>query len=48
MKNNIIFFDIECIFDENHRQDIDKMKEKYGDDKINFLPELNKILTICV
>lgn len=43
-----IFFDIECIFDELHKQDLEKMKEKYGDDKISFLPELNKVLTICV
>jgi len=48
MKHNIIFFDLECVFDELHKQDLDKMIEKYGEDKLGFLPELNKILTISV
>lgn len=40
----IIFFDIETISDWDYKE---KYIELYWD-KINFLPELNKILTICL
>ena len=43
---NILFFDLECVYDENHKQDLDSCIEKYWD-KADFMPELNKILTIC-
>lgn len=43
----LIFFDIETVYDDNHKQDIDSLMEKYWD-KCDFLPELTKILTICV
>ena len=48
MKDNMIFFDLECVYDELHSQDLDSLIEKYWEEKINFLPEINKILTICV
>lgn len=43
----ILFFDIETICDENHEQDETKLMEKYWEERINFLPEITKIFTIC-
>jgi hypothetical protein len=42
----IIFFDIETVFDKNTKQNVDKLKGKY--ENLDFSPEVNKILTICV
>jgi len=42
----IIFFDIETIKDDSLKN-FDKMQEKFWD-KINFMPEFNKILCISV
>ena len=44
----IIFFDIETasIYDKDNRNMWD-LKDKYWD-KLNFMPEFNKIITICV
>lgn len=44
---NIIFFDVETIYNEDNKQDLDSCIEKYGD-RCDFMPELNKILCICV
>jgi len=41
-----LFFDIETIYDEDNKQDIESLLEKYWN-KCDFLPELTKIITIC-
>ena len=44
----IIFFDIETvsIYDKDNRN-IEDLKDKYWD-RLNFMPEFNKIITICI
>ena len=43
---NILFFDLECVYDKNHKQDLDNLIERFWD-KTDFMPEINQILTIC-
>lgn len=43
---NILFFDIETVYDENHEQDLDNLIERFWD-KTDFMPEINQVLTIC-
>lgn len=43
---NTLFFDIETVYDEDNKQDLEKLMEKFWD-KIDFMPELNQVLTIC-
>jgi len=42
-----IFFDLECAYDDMHKQDLSILVDRYWD-KTDFMPEVNKIITICV